>query len=120
MSDEPEVKAPPKAVFDNEIQRHKTVDLQWPFTLDGKRFEQVVVKRMTQAEVAGFIEAVKIAREAGEKADISFPIFYDTEGFLLSDEIMNAMDSDDSDMLDEVAGDFLPRRFKRAKEETSE
>lgn len=119
MSDEQEVTAPPKAVFLKEMDRHRTVDLQWPFTLNGKRFEQVVVKRMTQAEVAGFIEAVKIAREAGEKADISFPIFYDTEGFLLSDEIMNAMDADDSDMLDEVAGDFLPRRFKK-KEESSE
>jgi hypothetical protein len=121
MSDEQEeVKTPIKPVFDNDDRRHKTIDLQWPFTYDGKRIDRVVIKRMTQAEVAGFVEAVKIARESGSTEDTYFPMFYDTDGFLLSDDIMRAMDADDNDALNEVAGDFLPRRFAPKEEAKDE
>lgn len=112
-----ETPAPLQAVptFEAAAKREKTIALEWPFTLDGKRFDQVVIRRMTQGEVAGMIQAINEAQSAGT-SEIGFPIFYDTEGFLLSDAIMAAMDADDAATLDEAARDFLPRRFRSVTE----
>lgn len=103
------------ATFDAAATRQKTIPLEWPFTLNGKRFDQVVIRRMTQGEVAGMIQAINAAQGTGT-SEMGFPIFYDTEGFLLSDDIMAAMDADDAATLDEAARDFLPRRFRSVTE----
>lgn len=107
--------APPPAapMFDAAEKRQKIISLEWPFTLDGKRLEKVIIRRMTQAEVAGMIQAINAAKDTGAD-EIGFPIFYDTDGFLLSDTILSAMDADDAAALDEAARDFLPRRFVSA------
>lgn len=116
MSDDTPVSTTePTAKFDNSAKRQKTISLEWPFTLDGKRYDKVVLRRMTQAEVAGMIQAINEA-QGTNTSEIGFPIFYDTDGYLLSDSIIAAMDADDAAALDEAARDFLPRRFRSETE----
>ncbi len=105
----------PAPVFDAADQRQKVIKLEWPFTLDGKIYKQVIMRRMTQADVADMVRQMNAAEAAGLPMTM-FPMFYDMDGVKLTDDVYGAMDADDAAKLDEAARDFLPRRFAPATE----
>ncbi|WP_336801816.1 phage tail assembly protein [Kaistia sp. MMO-174] len=97
--------APAAAVYDNEAARFEVVPLEWPVTINGVRFERIVVRRMTVNDIATFIE------NAAKSPDqiTRFPM-YD-----VPDEVLGLLDADDGERIEEVSQRFLPRRFRAAK-----
>ncbi len=95
--------------FADPSKRAKTVDLAFPVTVNGKTMDKIVIRRMTQAEIAAFIE-----QNAGKEGVTRFPLFYDADGNKIPDEVHSALDDDDALALEQAASDFLPRRFRPA------
>jgi hypothetical protein len=89
-------------------ERLKTQALEWPVEYAGKLYEDIVVRRMTTAEVAGFIEQMESSKGV---AFFRFPMFYHPDGTRLPDGLIDQLDDDDVVALTAVAADFLPRRF---------
>src|SRR4051812_41423264 len=81
--------------------RTKTVALQWPVEFDGKTYNEIEVRRLTAADVDTFVKAVR----AGDQ-DARLP-YYNAP-----DEVLDAMDADDSAALNEAAAPFTPRAFQ--------
>ena len=104
----------PVAVFDAADKRFKTVSLQWPFSYEGKHYDSIVIRRLTQGAVAAFVARINAEKQANTEAEVRFPIYADTDGNSLSDAVMACLDDDDALAVDEAARDFLPRRFQPA------
>jgi hypothetical protein len=100
------------SVFDNADKRMTSVPLQWPVTVDGKRYDRIILHRMTQGEVAAFIVKIAAGAAANSGAEVRFPIYFDVDGNAVPAAAMDGLDDDDAYTLQEVARDFLPRRFR--------
>ena len=85
------------------------VDLDWPVEYNGKMFTRVMLRRITVGELAEWQRQVS---KRGEDEEIRLPLFRDENGEDIPEEVWNAMDQDDLDMLGEEAIPFLPRRFR--------
>ena len=96
--------------------RARVAALEWPLSFGGKECREVHVVRLTVKEVADFIEG--LSDDAGATM-ARLPMFRDAAGDLIPDVVLSALDDDDKFALEEVARDFLPRRFRAAPEETS-
>lgn len=95
--------------FLNEAARRRVVTLAWPFSLNGKEFNEIHLARLSTAEVAQFVEDLS---KKAEDARFVWPIFRDVDGAVIPAEVMDALDDDDRAELDKAALDFLPRRFR--------
>lgn len=85
--------------------RTRIVPLEYPAELaDGTIIREVVVRRMTSAEVEAFTAAAAGGQE------VRLPMFDQPS------EILDSLDSDDSDALNRVAIEMLPRRLRRVLE----
>lgn len=95
----------PKAAptFVGGRSRFEVVDLLWPVKYDGRIWDKITVSRLTAKDVAEFMRRLK---DAGDDAEVRFP-FFDAP-----DEVLDALDDDDSVRLNEVAARFLPQRFR--------
>ena len=112
------VTAPPRTVvFADQSKRLTTIDLAYPVNYDGKNLATIVIRRLTASEVASFVESLKSREDNASTAIIRFPMFYDIEGAPIADDVLDALDDDDALKLNEVASDFLPRRFAAARAE---
>lgn len=80
--------------------RSKMVPLEWPIEFGGKLYESVTVSRMTAKQVSEFVEASR----AGSKANLAM--------FDCPIEVIDALDADDSEAVNAVALDFLPRALR--------
>lgn len=109
QAEAPQPKPKPKAQYDNEAGRAGTVTLKWPFTLDGRRYERIHLKRLTAGEVSAFQETVA---KAANDSEITFPIYRDDDGDLISQDVLNALDDDDNMEIVRVTRNFLPRRYQ--------
>lgn len=89
--------------------RSKTITLEWPVEYGGKTYSDVVVRRMTTAEVSNFVDLLEANN--GSTKIFRFPMFYHPDGARVPDELIDQLDDDDSAALVEAAADFLPRRF---------
>jgi len=101
-----------RPVFDNENRRSKVMPLEWPFTLNGNRYTEIRIRRVTTAELEEYFERMDAASD-GEKKKLVLPIF-DAPA-----EVIGALDPDDSDNLTKEGRDFLPRRFRGETEPAS-
>ena len=102
--------------FVTDKPRSTVVALDWPVEVGGKTYKEVVVARLTAAEVAAFQEA---ASKLPEGASPEWPIYRDADGQPLPDAVLAALDDDDKFELDKALRDFLPRRFQAALENAS-
>jgi hypothetical protein len=93
-------------------RRTKTLPLAYPVTIGGKVLSEIVLQRMTAGDVAAYTKAIEAKAKENPDAFMRFPIFHDAEGKPIADAVFDALDSDDHDMLQEHALDFLPRRFR--------
>ncbi len=107
MTDAPAPATPaPAPTFANAAGRIRAVPLDWPVDYDGRTYAEIHIKRLSAAEVAAFVDGLK----DGEK--FRWPIFVDADGAAVPPAVLDHLDDDDSLRLDEVARDFLPRRFR--------
>ena len=102
----------PAARFLVDRPRSKIVDLSWPVAVDGVKYRQIMVRRLTTGEIGAFVDKV---RSEADSANVRFPLFYDLAGALIGDDVWNALDPDDSDALIEAGNDFLPARFRTGR-----
>lgn len=86
--------------FDNDKPREKFVPLEWPLTVNGVRYTEVRIRRVTGKEIREFISEL----QSGKK--LAPPVFD------IPVEVYDALDADDADMLDEEGLDFLPRSVR--------
>ena len=100
----------------SERPRHKTIRLEWPVEFRGKVYAEVNVARLTAADVSKFQAEIETLLKNDPDARVRFPLFRDEENNVIPDEVLDAMDSDDRDALDEVAVNFLPRRYRAVAE----
>lgn len=103
--------ATPQVQFLTDKPRVAAVTLDWPLAVDDVEYRVIYVKRMTTREVSAFVEFL---RSAPDGAAVRFPIFIDANGASIPDAIWDALDSDDTERLNEVATGFLPARFRGA------
>ena len=96
-------------VFLGGPPRSKRIDLIAPFSLDGKIYDHVMVKRMRTGEVADFLASLS---DQIDVRAVRFPMFEDADGKLLPEAVLDLLDDDDSLALEVAAADFLPRRFR--------
>lgn len=93
-------------------ERFRKINLEWPLEYDGKVFGDITLRRLTAAEVAAFVERLDGAKK------FRFPMFFDEGGSPIPDEVLDALDDDDTLALDAACADFLPRRFREMPEPT--
>ncbi|WP_222573562.1 hypothetical protein [Methylosinus sp. Sm6] len=106
---------PPSAPqFVDAAARRKTIELDYPVAYEGRTYTRIHLQRMTVREVADFIESIV------GKDEIRFPLFRDDDGAHIPDAVLDGLDSDDRDVIDKAAVDFLPRRFRGVTEIASE
>jgi hypothetical protein len=93
----------PATVFDNEAARFETVPLDWPVTVDGVRYDEITVHRMTVGAIGDFLTAMR-----AENGRSRFPMYS------VPDAVLDELDADDGDKIEEAVQRFLPRRFRTA------
>lgn len=99
--------APPRFVA--AADRSETVPLLWAIEFDGRVYTEITVRRPDTAAVDAWSARVREMKEAGgDPMTIPLPL-YDAP-----DEVILALDPDDDDRISEVAGRFLPARFRTA------
>lgn len=100
--------APPQFVGDRP--RSEVVNLAWPLEYDGMVYRAVQVSRLSVGQIerffATFADLNATDPEAAKR--LRFPMFS------VPDAVMDALDDDDAVRVQEVAQDFLPRRFREA------
>lgn len=116
MTDDKKAPAIEPARIIADRPRHKTVKLEWPVEYNGKVYSEVSVVRLTAGDVAKFQAELEDLLKSNPDARVRFPLFRDEENNVIPGEVMDAMDSDDRDILDEVAVNFLPRRYRAVAE----
>jgi hypothetical protein len=104
-----EAKPAPKIV--GGAPRLRSVPLAYPVEYDGVTHSEIVLARLTAAEVAAFQDA---AAKLPDGASPEWPIYRDADGKPLPDAVLAALDDDDKFELDKALRDFLPRRFQAA------
>lgn len=82
----------------------ESVKLDYPIEFDGVVFEAITVRTPNVAVLREFARAM---RDAPDGVDLRLPMFGDTPI-----AVLDALHPDDDDRLTEVAGRFLPRRFR--------
>ena len=87
----------------------KTFDLQWPKSVDGVELRQVMVQRISTAEMVAFVDRV---RNTPDGDDLPYPIFRRVDGAALSVAEWGALDPDDTETLTKDGNDFLPARWR--------
>ena len=97
--------------FVTDKPRSAVITLDWPVEVGGRAYKEVVVARLTAAEVAAFQEA---ASKLPDGASPEWPIYRDVDGQPLPEAVLAALDDDDKFELDKAVRDFLPRRFQAA------
>lgn len=90
-----------KIIDQNRISQ--VVPLEYPIEFEGKIYDAITVRSPVVADIAALSE--RISAESG--TPMRLPMFGDTP-----DEVLDALHLDDDDRLTEVAGRFLPRRFR--------
>lgn len=98
------------------LKRVAVVTLDFPVAFAGREFHEIHIKRMTAAEVAAFVSSLDTSPEAR----VRWPIFVDADGARIPTDVLDNLDDDDSLRLDEVARDFLPRRFRGTESKGSD
>jgi hypothetical protein len=93
----------PKLLVDVDRSRTRTVLLEWPVEYDGRRFDEIVVRRMIGAEVTRLSDLIT---SQFDDSDL-FALVCDTPAV-----VIRALDQDDWLALREAVLDFLPRRFR--------
>lgn len=88
--------------FDSDKPREKIIPLEWPVTVNGVRYTEVRVRRVTGTEIREYVAKSRAGKNLAPPVfDIPF-------------EVYNALDADDADTLDEAGLDFLPRSVRDA------
>lgn len=106
----PELKAPPK--FVGGPVRYRTVTLECPIEYDGVVYAEVVVTRLTAADVAAFEAQLDALRATQPDARVRWPLFRDAGGAPIPDVVLDALDADDKHEVDKAAASFLPRAYR--------
>jgi hypothetical protein len=107
MTDE----AKPLPKFVGGAARLRSVPLSYPVEYDGAVYNEIVLARLTAAEVAAFQDA---AAKLPDGASPEWPIYRNADGKPLPEAVLAALDDDDKFELDKALRDFLPRRFQAA------
>ncbi|MGV8830428.1 MAG: phage tail assembly protein [Devosia sp.] len=92
----------PKPEFATMAGRSKIVPLKYPIRYDGQIYSEIPIRRVTGAELSGFVDAVS----AGEK--VAYP------GVGVPLEVYEALDADDTATFNRELNDFLPQGFGEA------
>ena len=87
--------------------RSETVPLEWPIEYDGKTYATVTVSRPTIAELDEWRDRIAGMKDAGQDVSKERLPMFDAPT-----PVLEALDPDDEDRVSEVAGRFLPRRFR--------
>lgn len=104
MSTEAATTAPaerPVARIVTKLPREKIIPLDFPVEFDGTVYSEIVVKRLTGAEVALYYERVQSGYRSPRPPTVDCP-----------DEVYDALDDDDRYTVEAAAIDFLPRRLR--------
>lgn len=88
--------------------RSTIVPLAYPFSLDGIRYSEVTVRRITGREAQAYSRALRDFL-SGEGDEPQFP------GIVLPPAAFDALDDDDLAALDTAADAFFPARFEPLK-----
>ena len=92
--------SPPVARIVATEAREKMVPLQWPVEFDGKLWTEIRVHRVTGKEVAAYFTKMKEGDSSAVAPMVDCP-----------QEVWDAMDDDDQDVVDTAARPFWPRRL---------
>lgn len=97
------VTAEPRLVLDQDRIRVRTIHLEWPVEYDGRRCDEIIVRRMIGAEVTRLSDLIT---SQFDDSDL-FALVCDTPAV-----VIRALDQDDWLAVREAVLDFLPRRFR--------
>lgn len=96
---------PPAPVFvDNGRPRFRVVTLEWPLSFDGKTYSEIVVRRMTAAQVSEFVDQIR------DDAKLAILPMFDVPA-----AVIDALDADDAEEVNKAVNDFLPRSLRPAE-----
>ena len=109
-----EKKPTPAVRWLTDKKRVETFDLAYPFELEGVEYRTVIIKRLTAAEVAAFMERMRAAPSDGYR----FPMYFIGEE-QISDAAWGTLDDDDVFALMEIGAGFLPARFRQGADTSS-
>lgn len=98
---------PPR--FVGNKPRSREIALEHHIVFNGTIYENLVIRRMTTADVLSFVDE---ARENGEKARL--PMFFAADGSAIPAEVLDALDPDDAEAVNKAITDFLPRALRPA------
>ena len=106
----PAITAPAPRFIDGAT-RSTVITIEWPVEYDGVVYREFVVRRLTTGELAAFLDKVK---DQTADAKVTWPLIRTVDDAEVPEIVLASLDPDDSDVLDEAAADFLPRRFRAA------
>jgi hypothetical protein len=105
----------PGVRFAGSRPRGRVLTLEWPIEVDGRTIPELVLRRLTGAEMADLQDLMESLTTAGKFDDSAlFALVADQPP-----DVIRALDEDDWLALREAALDFLPRRFREAVGSTS-
>lgn len=97
-----EVEAKAVATIVGGPARAETIPLVWPVEYRGKVWTEIVVKRVTSADIKAWTDTPAEARETAAPW-IDAPL-----------AVVEALDADDEDRVNDAAVRFIPARFRDA------
>jgi hypothetical protein len=99
--------APQPLTFVSDKPRYRTVSLEWPLQYGDRLITEIVVSRMTVAQLEAYLEAVRTGAKSIPDM-LSFP-----DGEPVPEEVLTGLDADDDERLHEVMQSFLPQRLRQ-------
>lgn len=93
----------PRLLLDGDRSRKRTIKLEWPVEYDGRRYDEIVVRRMIGAEVTRLSDLIVAEFDDSDL----FALVCDTPAV-----VIRALDQDDWLAVREAVLSFLPRRFR--------
>ena len=93
----------PQLLVNGDRQRERTIKLEWPVEYDGRRYDEIVVRRMIGAEVTRLSDLIVAEFDDSDL----FALVCDTPAV-----VIRALDQDDWLAVREAVLSFLPRRFR--------
>lgn len=98
--------------FATPSARETLVELTYPVESGGRLIDRVMIRRLTVAQVVNFMVELKALQKVDPEATARWPMYYDINGDVMPDAVIDALDDDDGSKIEEIIADFLPRRFR--------
>lgn len=109
----------PSSCFAASAPVVKMVPLQFgPVTFAGRDWTKVGIRRLSVEQIEAVFANYRANLAQDPDFPLSMPVYVDDQGGEIPDGLLRKLDPDDADTLDGEAADFLPRRYRVARDPT--